>query len=230
MLVFNTLKLFPPQVPHTPQHPRQVESLEAAAVILEQEFEKCELIKVETCGAANPKIDDRQGSEYLDLCFFIFQHDEETIIPRNGLDFLICGSISLRLMFSNTIDSDTLCLHLLVFISMLTHVSLIYIFDRLRYLKKIDEQICKTTMAFLGHPKYHLSCQNWKYEGLDLHRQKSTVKMLKVHGGIWRNHVSKSRPFSISVDIYLRCSKVTTAEVTGKTLGEKIDLGSNMFG
>lgn len=54
--------------------------------------------------------------------------------------------------------------------------------------------------------------------------------MLKVHGGIWRNHVSKSRPFSISVDIYLRCSKVTTAEVTGKTLGEKIDLGSNMFG
>ena len=132
MLVFNTLKLFPPQVPHTPQHPRQVESLEAAAVILEQEFEKCELIKVETCGAANPKIDDRQGSEYLDLCFFIFQHDEETIIPRNGLDFLICGSISLRLMFSNTIDSDTLCLHLLVFISMLTHVSLIYIFDRLR--------------------------------------------------------------------------------------------------
>ena len=120
--------------PHTPQHPRQVESLEAAAVILEQEFEKCELIKVETCGAANPKIDDRQGSEYLDLCSFIFQHDEETIIPRNGLDFLICGSISLRLMFSNTIDSDTLCLHLLVFISMLTHVSLIYIyiFDRLR--------------------------------------------------------------------------------------------------
>ena len=65
--------------PHAPQHPRLVENLEAASTILEKEFEKCELVKVETSGASQPNVDDRQAAEYLDLCSFIFRHDDERL-------------------------------------------------------------------------------------------------------------------------------------------------------